>query len=208
MFLCDLQKHHLSNQQKLAFLCEACNRVIIVCMKNILKKRRLFFALWPSDLTRKSIVETFSNFSQPAKGNIIPSGNLHLTLHFVGQTTEEVKQCMHVAARTIDVNEFELKLDCLGCFPRAKILWMGCNEQAMGLTQLHKKLGMALERCGYQCEARAYTPHISLVRKCVKPEINQCDFSIPWRVNEFVLVESVSVEHGVFYKVIERYPLF
>jgi len=176
-------------------------------MTNIPKTRRLFFALWPSDLTRQSIVEAFSNLSPPAKGNIIRSDNLHLTLHFVGQATEEVKQCMHAAAQSIDVNKFEFKLDCFGYFPRAKMLWMGCSEQSTGLTMLHKVLGVALERCGYQCEARAYTPHLSLMRKCVKPEISQSDFSIPWRVNEFVLVESLTVEHGVSYKVIEKYPL-
>jgi RNA 2',3'-cyclic 3'-phosphodiesterase len=176
-------------------------------MKDIPKTRRLFFALWPSDLTRQSIVETFINLSPPVKGNVIRWDNLHMTIHFVGQATEEVKQCMHAAARSIDVDEFELKLDCFGYFPRAKIFWMGCKEQAAGITLLHQALGMALERCGYQCEVRAYAPHVSLVRKCVTAEISQSDFSIPWRVNEFVLVESVTVDHGVLYKVIEKYPL-
>ncbi|MDT8283218.1 MAG: RNA 2',3'-cyclic phosphodiesterase [Gammaproteobacteria bacterium] len=177
-------------------------------MKSIPKTSRLFFALWPSGSIRQSIVEALSNVTPPVEGNMIPSANLHLTLHFVGQITEEDKQCMHAAAQSIDVKRFDLKLDCFGCFSRAKIFWMGCSEPVAGLTTLHQKLAAALESCGYQREARVYTPHVSLVRKCVRPEISWGDFSIPWSVEAFVLVESISVECGVFYKVIEKYPLF
>jgi RNA 2',3'-cyclic 3'-phosphodiesterase len=176
-------------------------------MKDIPETRRLFFALWPSALTRQSIVETFSALAPPAKGRVIPSDNLHVTLHFVGQTTEDVQQCMHAAVQSVEVDEFELKLDCFGYFPRGKILWMGCSERVAGITRLHQALGTALERCGYQSETRAYTPHVSLMRKCVTPEISQGNFSIPWRVNEFALVESVNVDNGVLYRVIESYPL-
>jgi 2'-5' RNA ligase len=176
-------------------------------MNNINKSRRLFFALWPSDETRQSIVETFSRLSQPAKGRVTQLSNLHVTLHFVGQVTEEVKDCMHAAAQTIDVPGFEFKLDCLGYFPRSKVLWMGSQENSSELSELHNKLGLAIAACGYQLEARAYAPHLTLMRKSSRPGTNSADFSIPWQVNEFVLVESVSVEHGVRYQVIEKYPL-
>jgi 2'-5' RNA ligase len=176
-------------------------------MHNIQKTSRLFFALWPSDETRQSIVKTFSSLSLKTKGRATQTGNLHLTLHFVGQVTVDVKDCMHVAAQTVDFPAFEFKLDRLGYFPRPKVLWMGAQESSVELAQLHKKLGMAIATCGYRLEARAYAPHLTLMRKCSKPDFRPVDFSVPWQVKEFVLVESINIEHGVQYQVVEKYPL-
>ena len=69
----------------------------------------------------------------------------------------------------------------------------------------------AIENCDYQQEKRVYAPHVTLMRKCVNPLTSQVagqiDFSIPWFINEFVLVESHSDKQGVNYQVIEKYPL-
>ena len=176
-------------------------------MNNINKTRRLFFALWPSDQTQQSIVDTISSLSLKTKGRITQTANLHITLHFVGQVTEEVKDCLHTAAQSVDLPGFGFKLDRLGYFPRSKVMWMGAQESSDEFVQLYEKLGTAITACGYQLEARAYAPHLTLMRKCSKPDFATVDFSIPWQVKEFVLVESISVEHGVRYQVIEKYPL-
>lgn len=176
-------------------------------MNNTLKTRRLFFALWPSDQVRQSIVETFSGISPQMNGRVIQPHNLHITLHFIGQVTEDIKDCMHDAALSINSKSFELDLDCFGHFRRAKIFWLGCQKPPHGASQLHNKLGLALGNCGYQSEIRAFTPHITLMRKCIKPALTSDDFSILWPVNEFVLVESIPDMHGVKYQVIEKYSL-
>jgi RNA 2',3'-cyclic 3'-phosphodiesterase len=176
-----------------------------------MKTRRLFFALWPSAQVRHSIVETFSQFPRPIKGRIMQPHNLHVTLHFIGSVTGDVKDCMHTAAQTIRSNSFECDLDRFGSFRRARILWMGCQNVSVELTQLHHKLAVALENCGYQSEKRVFSPHVTLMRKYVTPLSNQIaeqiDFSIPWRVEEFVLIESITYKEGVNYQVIEKYPL-
>ena len=139
--------------------------------------------------------------------------NLHVTLHFIGSVTEDVKNCMHSAAQIISSNSFDCNLDRFGSFGRARILWMGCQNVSLELTQLHHKLGVALENCGYQnqSEKRVFSPHVTLIRKYVSPPGNQIaeqiGFSIPWRVEEFVLVESITYKEGVNYQVIENYPL-
>ena len=176
-----------------------------------MKTRRLFFALWPTDQVRHSIVETFSQLPLSDKGLIMQPCNLHVTLHFVGSVTEQVKDCMHTAAQTIYSEPFECNLDRFGSFRRARIFWMGCNNVSVELKQLHHKLAVALENCGYQAEKRTFSPHVTLKRKVVSPaghtEADQINFSIPWLVNEFVLVESHSDKQGVNYQVIEKYPL-
>lgn len=172
-----------------------------------MKTRRLFFALWPSDQVRHNIVQTIDQLPHKIKGREIKPQNLHITLHFVGLVTEENKDCMHAAAQSVSAAAFKCHLDCIGHFSRAKIFWMGCRKSPVELIQLHNKLGAAIEHCAYQQEKRVYAPHVTLKRKCLNPGANQMDFSIPWMVDEFVLVESVTHPSGVEYRVIEKYPL-
>jgi len=172
-----------------------------------MKTRRLFFALWPPVQVRQSIVKTFSQFPQNFKGRIVQPHNLHVTLHFIGSVSDEIKDCMHTSAQNIKADSFAYALDCFGSFKQAKILWMGHQHLPDALEQLHQKLAVALQECGYQSEQRVYTPHVTLMRKCTHTIDAQPDFSIPWFVDEFVLVESSTDQYGVNYQVIEKYPL-
>ena len=104
-----------------------------------MKTRRLFFALWPDDQIRSQIVENYISRIRKAKhGRVIQPHNLHITLHFVGSVTEDIKECMHEAATTIRADRFVCNLDCYGYFPRAKIFWMGCKETPNELIPLHQ----------------------------------------------------------------------
>ncbi len=133
--------------------------------------------------------------------------NLHETLHFVGQVTEPIKDCMHAAAQSVNAEAFQLNLDYFGYFAKAKILWMGSQDMPVQLTQLHNKLGGALEGCGFNTETRPFSPHVTLMRKCSKADNVPPGFSIPWSIEEFVLIESITYKEGVHYQVIEKYPL-
>ncbi len=134
--------------------------------------------------------------------------NLHITLHFIGNVSEKQMACLHQAAQAISGDSFELTLDHYGYFSKPKVLWMGLKEMPAALKQLHNKLENAFLKCGYQSEKREYSPHVTLMRKLSTPG----DFSkfhpVLWSVNNFVLVESVLVDGGVKYEVIESYPLF
>ena len=171
------------------------------------KIRRLFFALWPSSLVRKSITETAAPLLQELDGRIIAAQNFHITLHFIGSVTDEIKDCMHQSAQSVTVKPFDVSLDDFGFFNKAKIFWMAAKNKPEELECLHKNLGEALSSCGFQPDPRPYSPHVSLLRKARTSVIDCPAFSINWHVDEFVLVESVSGPEGVNYKVIENYPL-
>ena len=176
-------------------------------MNNSIKTRRLFFALWPTDQVRQSIVDVFSRLPPKIKGRVMQPHNLHVTMHFVGQVSESTKDCMHTAARLVEAEAFQLDLDNLGHFPKAKVFWMGAQNIPAQLTQLHKKLGAAIEDCGFNADTRPFSPHVTLMRKSVNPAMKYEGFSIPWTIDEFVLVESVQDEAGVNYRVLERYSM-
>jgi len=176
-------------------------------MGSHIKTCRLFFALWPSDQVRRSISDVLSSLPAKINGRAVQAHNLHETLHFVGQVTESTKDCMHAAAQSINAEAFQLNLDRFGHFSKAKIFWLGTQDTPVQLTRLHKELGIAIAECGFNIEKRPFTPHITLSRKCRQVETAQIEFSIPWQVEEFVLVESITYQEGVNYQVIEKYPL-
>ena len=176
-------------------------------MNTNIKTHRLFFALWPTEEVRQSIVDALSSLSPEVNGRIIRPQNLHVTIHYVGQVTKPTKDCMHAAAQSVKAEGFQMNLDRLGLFPKAKIFWMGAQNTPDQLMQLHMKLGTALEDCGFVTDERAFAPHLTLLRKCRGPVPENINFSIPWRVEEFVLVESITYQEGVKYRVLERYSL-
>lgn len=172
-----------------------------------IKTHRLFFAIWPSQQQRQAVVDGASPVISKSSGRVIPLHNLHITLHFIGQASAEQKACLQTAAQSVSGKAFTLTLDQFGYFKRAKTLWLGSKTVPDDLMRLHRCLSESLSNCGYRGEKREYRPHVSLIRKCPAAMSLQQEVAVPWSVNEFVLLESVSIEEGVRYQVIERYPL-
>lgn len=169
--------------------------------------QRLFFALWPTEQVRQSVVNAATPHTKNLNGTFIEPKNLHITLHFIGQVNEEDKDQLLDAARTVTGESFVLDINCFGHFPRAKVLWMGPQKPPVELVQLHEKLGDVISDCGYQRDKRPFHPHVTLMKKCDKPLMGKEKITVAWAVDEFVLVESVPDGSGVDYRIIEQYPL-
>jgi RNA 2',3'-cyclic 3'-phosphodiesterase len=170
------------------------------------KSRRIFFALWPTDEVRENIVSAF-NFSPQSEmnGRIMQPENLHMTLHFIGDVSPEKLACLIQAAKKTFVTEFEIALNYYGYFNKPKVFWMGLDKMSPVLEKLYQNLGSAFLKCEYQPEGREYSPHVTLMRK-ISTIGEIVEFTpINWRVNNFVLLESIPITDGVKYKVIERY---
>ena len=172
------------------------------------RQHRLFFALWPSDEVRQQIVSAFARTPQyKMRGRIMQPSNLHITLHFIGNVNDDQKACLHQVAQSIRAEACPLQLDTYGHFYRARVFWLGCRVIPESLKQLYRNLGSALKACGYEMERRPYAPHVTLMRKLLRPGDIITPEPVDWPIEEFVLVESRTAEHGFEYHVIERYPL-
>ena len=178
------------------------------CHKNNDKIHRIFFALWPDDATRMQIVASFKQLSLDKKqGRLVSFDNLHITLHFIGNVNQQKLDCLHRAAQAVKADGFNLELDHYGYFNKPKVLWMGLKQTPEALETLQQTLGASLAECEFEVDRRSYASHITLMRKLPKPEAFEKTKPIGWQVNEFVLVESISIEGGVRYEVRERYAL-
>jgi len=170
------------------------------------KTVRLFFALWPDDEVRFQIAENLKHFNiDRNQSKLVSSSNLHLTLHFIGNTSLAEMKCLDRRARKVNAEPFDLCVDCAGYFKKPKVLWFGCQATPKVLYDLQGNLGELIAQCAYTPEKRPYSPHVTVARKIIGEPGSILIDPVHWRVDRFVLVESISVPGGVRYEVVESY---
>nr|VFJ77833.1 MAG: 2'-5' RNA ligase [Candidatus Kentron sp. FW] len=168
--------------------------------------RRLFFALWPTNSVRRALAEIARGIS--CGGKPVPVGNFHVTLVFLGPVDTMRQDCVErIATEISDVGPFHLRLDRLGSFARAGIVWSGTTNTSPGLISLVTKLNQGLADCGFQPERRAFTTHVTLFRKADKWVENIPHDPVEWPITDFCLVESSTLPTGARYRVLHRWQL-
>ena len=171
--------------------------------------KRVFFALWPEQATRQEISRVFKKSPQSSQpGQSFRASNLHLTLAFPGNVSTDQLDCYIEAARKLKSASFDLELNSFGYFKQARVFWLGPTTIPTALSRLQSNLIKALTHCGYQPESQLFTPHITLMRKTELVNAPVCDSSILWKVNQFVLLESIQTSDGVIYQPLKTFDLY
>lgn len=135
---------------------------------------RLFIAVAVPSIVRDRLDQTARRASThwpPDAVRWTPSGNQHLTLRFLGDTTPERVPALVMAMDDIAafVAPLELHLDRTGAFPAngpARVLWMGLRADAgyAALMPLQQRLECRVRDLGWEAETRPYQPHLTLGR--------------------------------------------
>lgn len=101
-------------------------------------------------------------------GRATQSGNLHLTLAFLGETAPERIGRIREAVDRVSSPPFFLHIGGIGYFRRegGDIFWAGV-ERSEALTGLHRQLYSALQERGFPLEKRSFRPHLTLMRQAV-----------------------------------------
>lgn len=166
--------------------------------------KRLFFALWPDDKSRRRIDQLNQRIEQPGR-RLVPE-NLHITLVFLGNVDDDIAQAVQQSAANIQGSPISLQFDELDFWRRPRVLCLTCQRQPAKLYKLVNDLTRMVEAFPVKLDKRAYRAHITLARKAQKrPDMAFEPIQIT--ADSFVLVESVSTEQGVRYQVLERWPL-
>ena len=173
-----------------------------------MSERRLFFALEPPPQVRDQIARIKQLCAVDNRGRAVTEANLHLTLQFLGCIPEEQIAPLTVAAESLAAAPFELSLDRFGHWKEPRVLWMGPQITPVPLLALQLGVENALEkRCAIKPEAKAYRPHVTLMRKLKVVESLPQMEPILWRVEQFSLMESISTVDGVVYKALKQWKL-
>lgn len=165
--------------------------------------KRLFFALWPSDDSRKKIA-TFKQSIHANNLKKVKADNLHVTLVFLGNVDAKSEQQLRKSVKTIRSQPFLLRFNQLAFWQKPRILCLVTEQYDLQLSILVNALKKSAEQCGIKTEDRPYRPHITLARKA-RATINTEVPLIEWQAQSFCLVESISTPNGVHYQVLQQW---
>jgi 2'-5' RNA ligase len=166
---------------------------------------RLFFALWPDAAARAALAKLSEDLAARAGGRAVPPDKIHLTLAFLGEVAPDRADDLVKSADRVREAPFDLVLDRIGAFRRARVAWIGCREAPPALVAAESLLRQELNAREFELEERAFTPHVTLVRKAEKTLPPEAIAPIAWRVEEFALVAS-ELGSGT-YKTMASWPL-
>ncbi len=174
---------------------------------------RCFIAL---ELSREAIdeIENIQNLIKNKNlfyGKLTEPENLHLTLKFLGEISEEKLKQAQEALKKIEFKEFEANLGELGLFSnRAQmILWM--KLQGKGIFDLQKQIDKTLEDL-LPIENR-FMSHITIARIKKLPDKksfleyikNLKHTSIKFKISEFILKKSELKPEGPVYNNLKKF---
>ncbi len=147
-----------------------------------------------------------------ALGGVVPvkPQNMHLTLRFIGEATEEDAKAIASALRAVRFAPFECAIRGVGAFPGGnyvRVVWAGCESKG-ALEALASAVAAALK--GFGGDER-FAAHLTIARVKRKADLGAFlekrraeDFG-SFKADCFELVESVLAPGGPQYRVLAEF---
>ena len=131
---------------------------------------RSFVAITLSDTLRETVASTIERLRPLGRAVAwVPPQNLHVTLHFLGDQSEDRLAAAEAALE--DAVESSAPIDVtfhgIGAFPglvRPRILWIGIAHGALEVRALQVRVSDALAARGFPKEERPWHPHLTIGR--------------------------------------------
>lgn len=155
---------------------------------------RLFIALWPGAALRRALSAWRELHDGGAGMRLLPPGQLHLTLHFLGQVPRARIPALCSALR-VPFQRHELRFSRCECWPGGLLVALP-DKVPPALADLQAALGDALRRLGLATEARPFRPHVTLARRFRGPLPPALARPLSWPVRRCALVESGAAADG------------
>jgi len=131
---------------------------------------RTFIAIELSSPVRDAIFQVQSYFKYSgADVKWVEKENIHLTLKFLGEISDEKLQQVKAILDKIgkSFKPFEINLKDIGAFPEIefpRIIWVGLDKGAKESTEIAKSIDKELSMAGFEREIRPFSAHITIGR--------------------------------------------
>jgi len=148
-------------------------------------------------------------------GSFVDKNNLHLTLKFLGEVSEEQITKIEAILGEIKFKSFEAKTGKIGFFPNQdyiRVVWLELISKE--INNLKQEIEKKLINEGFKNEEREFSEHITLARiKEVKDKqlfvkgvsslkIKEMNF----KIGKFSLIKSELTKTGPKYKTLKEFP--
>lgn len=165
--------------------------------------KRLFFALWPDEATRRRCVDLTGRLTVNARP--VSPANLHVTLVFLGNVDPATEQALSRQAAQLAIQPMQLNFDRLSYWRKPAVGCLTASRSDPAVEDLAAALADIARRLGVVLDEKPYRPHVTLYRKLHQSIDAEFD-AIEWPAQGFCLVESRSTPQGVEYRVLQRWP--
>jgi RNA 2',3'-cyclic 3'-phosphodiesterase len=164
---------------------------------------RCFIAVWPDDATATQLDELAARLHAEYPGSRrVERINFHLTLAFIGPLPVALQEAVVRELAATDVMPFDWRIDQVGAFARARVLW-AASATAHPLSTLASNVRSLLHTLNIGYDQQPFRPHVTLLRKLPRSHMAgiACGLDRPicWTMRRPVLLRSVSTSTGVRY---------
>jgi len=179
---------------------------------------RCFVSIEFPENIRAGIFHAFENLkkSGTCSGNFVEKENLHLTLTFLGEISEEEVEKAKKVLGEIDFRKFPLKTNEVGFFPDenyVKVIWVGIESEEV--FSLRETIEESLRKEGFKIKELDFVSHLTVARiKSVKhknkflEEIKKIKLDEEFFIAEdFSLMKSILKKTGPEYKTLESFGM-
>lgn len=175
--------------------------------------RRLFFALWPSEVMQKDLAHAVRKVIKAAGGRPIPTENLHLTLAFLGSVPEEsLDGLAAVAQRVAGACDparavIDVTLDRIDYWPKSQLVCAVASRTPDVAIELAARLKRDLVAAGFAPDLKPFRVHVTLARKVARVTRRLDMAEVTWTFSDVRLVESRTDPAGSLYSTVCSWPL-
>lgn len=165
---------------------------------------RCFVAVWP-DAAAAECLDALAARLHARHGGTrrMRRANLHLTLAFIGDLASNDRQRVANAVAAIEVAPFDWRIDRIGAFDGAQVLWAGSDADA-NLSALAARVRSTLDALAVRYDRKAFVPHVTLLRNLSRSQAAQAeerlDPPLSWPVRRAALLQSTATDDGPRYR--------
>lgn len=123
----------------------------------------------------------------------VSTQNMHFTMMFLGEISEDVLEKIQNALSEIKFSEFVIKFIGAGAFPKVKsprVIWVGVDEKSSEqLKALSSKVDNALTPLGFHND-KSFQPHVTIFR--IKNKVNDISEELKKHSNYTIGMQKIS----------------
>lgn len=121
-----------------------------------------------AEITDQGILDSIKNLQSNLRIEAKPVElqNMHFTLLFLGEISEDMVQRIQNELKTIQFDSFDISFEGIGAFPKPKyprVVWVGVRNGANQLADLAKTVEEKLSPLGFKSD-KEFKPHITMFR--------------------------------------------
>lgn len=164
-----------------------------------------------------AIEEVLDEMKRTDNVRLVPKGQMHLTLKFLGDQDERKveKLCSSLKETLNGTEPFDIVVEGAGAFPdmrHPKVVWLGVKDPE-SLIGLAEKVDSAVKGMKLKSDDKRFSPHITIGRVNSRAELD--DFFSRHKGIEFCsfccdhvdVMKSVLTPKGAIHSVVERLEL-